>query len=138
MGDLSARDNIVGVDFSFPLPILNQRQGEIAEAIAEKRILEASLYDLSTRIERDVNPSLNRLSIAGETVELYEKELNLLSKTNLEEFEKAYKAGEVGTLEVLRAQEDFNRVSEGYQDALLEYNAARVELESVLGGRIPE
>ena len=51
------------------------------------------------------------MAIARETVELYEKQLNRLSRQNLEEFEKAYRAGEVGTLDVFRTQEDYERVT---------------------------
>jgi len=78
------------------------------------------------------------MAIARETVELYEKQLKRLSRQNLEEFEKAYRAGEVGTLDVFRTQEDYNRVTVGYQEALFQYNAAKTELESVLGGSVPQ
>ncbi len=51
---------------------------------------------------------------------------------------KAYRAGEVGTLEVFRTQGDYNRVTAGYQETLFGYNAAKTELESVLGGSVPQ
>ena len=78
------------------------------------------------------------MAVAREMVEFYEEHLNRLSRQNLEEFEEAYRAGEVGTLEVFRTQKDYNRVTAGYQEALFEYNAAKTELESVLGGSVPQ
>ncbi len=138
LGPWADRDHVVGLEFRLPLPIVNRREGEIAEARARLRILESSRADLDRQIERDVDLALERVKTARETVRTYESEINRLSQSNLEAFQKAYQAGEVGTLEVLRAQEDFNRVSEAYQDARLEYHTARAELESAAGGRIPE
>ena len=40
----------------------------------------------------------------------------------------AFAAGEVGAIEVLRAQDDFVGVTQGYYDALLEYHEAAAEL----------
>ncbi|MCZ6691845.1 MAG: TolC family protein [Planctomycetota bacterium] len=134
----SDRDHVLGFELSLPIPIWNQRRGQIAEARAETRILEAELSGIKRQIERDVDVALNRLALARESVDLFEKDLNRLSQENLEQFETAYRAGEVGTLEVLRAQEDFIRISIGYQEALLEHNSARVEFQSLLGGEIPE
>lgn len=135
---LSDRDRLLGFEIRLPLPVFNRRKGEIAEARAREGIAVAELADLGRQVEREVEVALEQLRIARDTVRLYEEQLNPLSRKNLDQFEIAYRAGEVGTLEVLRAQEDRNRVARGYQEALLEYNAARIEIESALGGEIPK
>ena len=131
---LSARDHVLGLELSIPIPVLTRRKGQIAEAEAELSILEADLLGFRRQIARDIDLTLNRLALAGESVTLYEQELNRLSLENLQALERAYRAGEVGTLQVLRAQEDHNRVSAGYQAALFEQTSAGIQLESALGG----
>lgn len=131
------RDHLLGFEVSIPIAVFNRRKGEIAEARARMRITQAAAHELHQQIAREIDFALNRLGIAGDTVNLYETELNILSQRNLATIETAYRAGEVGTLEVLRAQEDLIRVALAYQEALLEYNVARADLESALGGSMP-
>ncbi len=138
IGGLSERDWLLGFEIRLRLPVFNRRKGEIAQARARMGIAAAELAELERQVEREVEVALEKLRIARDTVRLYEEQLNPLSRRNLGEFETAYRAGEVGTLEVLRAQEDRNRVARGYQEALLEYSAARIEIESALGGEVPK
>ncbi len=138
LGGVTDRDHLLGLEVSIPITVFNRRKGEIAEARARMRITQAAVHELHQQIAREIDLALNRLSIARDTVNLYETELNVLSQRNLATIETAYRAGEVGTLEVLRAQEDLIRVALAYQEALLEYNVARADLESALGGTMPE
>ena len=133
----SSRDYALGFELSIPIPVLNRRRGEIEEARSELLIFKASLLGLGQQIERDIDLALTRLALAQERVEIYETELNRLSESNVQQLERAYRAGEVGTLEVLRAQDDYNRVTSGYQEALLEHRAARTNLEAVTGTILP-
>ncbi len=133
LGNLSESDHSLGLRFRVGLPMLNRKKGEVAQSQARLRIAEATGLDLRAQIERDLDLSLNRLSIAGQMVALYKTEINPLPKENLKVFEEAYQAGEVGLLEVLRAEEEQNRVHLAYLDAVLEYNLATAALESVVG-----
>ncbi len=134
----SSRDDLLGFELRVPIPFLNRRRGEIEQARSELFILQASLADLDRQIERDIDLALTRLELAEQRVEIYEQELNRLSESNVQQLERAFRAGEVGTLEVLRAQEDYNRITVGYQEALLEHRVAEISLESVTGGIVPD
>lgn len=131
-------DNLVGVDLSFALPLFNRRRGEILEAEVEVRRTGAEIDATLQDLRRDIELGLQRLGLAKTTLDLYEKELNRLSKENMEDVQKAYKGGEVGTLELLRAQEDFTRVSLSYLDAQYELRIAIAELEAAAGAPLSE
>ncbi len=135
---LTDRDDFAGIEFRIPIPVFNKRQGEIAAARARYRVGVAAVQALTRQIEQEVDLALNGLAVARETVRIYEQQLNQLSRATLDSFERAYRAGEVGTLEVLRAQEDYNRTAEGYQEALLGLNISRVELEAAIAERVTE
>lgn len=135
---LSDKDNVVGLEIGFPLPVFNQRRGEIMAAEAERKAAQAELRALTHKVTTDVDVAIERLDLGRRVMETYEKDLNRLSQKNLEDFERAYRAGEVGTLEVLRAQEDANRTAQGYLQALLAYRTALAELEHVIAGDLSE
>ena len=132
------RDNLLGVDLSFPLPLFNRRSGEIMEATAERSIARGLLEALEQTVRREVAETTERVRLATDTLTIYERELNRLSQQNLADIERAFEAGEVGALEVLRAQDDFAEVTEGYHEAVLEYREAAAELDAAVGPGTPE
>ncbi|MBL4845872.1 MAG: TolC family protein [Planctomycetes bacterium] len=139
VGDLARgfdRDNIFGLELSVPLPLLNRRRGEQSEALAQVRAVESRIQASLVRLEMRVDLALNRLAMARQTVELFQTGLQGLSQENLRQFQKAYEAGEVGTLAVLRARDDLNQVALGLLDALLEFHTARIELKTLVAGEI--
>jgi len=134
IGGFTDRDHAVGLELRFPLPFINRRQGEIAVARAQVERLAADLAAALRQVELELDLALQRREIAARTLEAYDTRLSSLSQRNITELERAYRAGEVDTLAVLRAREDFNRVAEGRLEALLEVHRARVELEAAMGG----
>lgn len=132
------RDHSLGLGIELPLPLFNRRQGQIASAAARVTQLEAERDALLIQVALEVEVQLQALRIAEETIAVYEGEILRLARTNLDGFERAYRAGEVGTLELLRAQEDYNRAAFGRLDAQLEYQRARAGLETAIGARMPE
>jgi len=130
----ASASNALGLELRLPLPLFNKRRGPIARARARRSVREAKLRGLEQQIDGEIRLAFNRLQRAGQSVQLYQKQLNRLSRKNLEQFQRAYRLGEVGTLKVLRAQEDFNRIALGYLQALLENRLARIALETAVGG----
>ncbi len=127
------RDRLWGIEVSVPLPLLNRRGGEIREAKAEWEIARARLDALERTVRREVTEAAEILRLITETLAIYEGELNRLSEQNLNDIERAFEAGEVGAIQVLRAQDDFVGVTQGYYDALLEYHEAAAGLEAAVG-----
>lgn len=132
------RDNVVGIELSIGLPLLNARRGEILEARVEERRASSEILAITQEIRRDLELGVQRLALAKATLDLYEKELNRLSKQNLGDVERAYRAGQVGTLEFLRAQEDFTRSGLAYLEAQFELRVSLAELEAAVGAPASE
>ncbi len=137
-GTLSDRDTVLGVAITIPLPLLNTARGERLEAEIERRRAEFEIEAVNQEIRRDVELAVARLEAARSVVESYEKELNRLAQENVVDIERAYQAGEVGTLEILRAQEDLTRVREAYLDSQLALRLALAEIEAAVGRKLSE
>ncbi len=138
VGEGSDSDNIVGLEVAMPLPFWNRQRGPIAEAEVEQSRAGMEIKALSQEIRRDIELAVSRLERAKATLDLYEKELNRLSRQNVDDIERAYGAGQVSTLEVIRAQEDLNRTNLSYLEAQLELRVALAELEAAAGAKLSE
>jgi len=122
-----------GLEISVPLPIFNLRRGEIAEAQARQHAIALEIDALEQGIRKDFDMAVNRLELALKKVTLYRDQIGRLSRQNLGHFLEAYKAGEIGILTLLNAQENFIRIVLRSHEAQFEYQVAVAELENVLG-----
>ena len=127
------RDQFVGFKLSLPFPILNWRSGQIRAAEAEVRIIRALLNAFGREIIMEVSEVAQLVRVLREILSVYKNKLSLLSEQNLADIERAFVAGEVGTIEVLRAQDDFVEVTQNYFKILYEYLEAEAKLEAVIG-----
>jgi len=127
------RDRHYGFEVSVPFPILYQRSGEIREAKAVANIQRARFNALKLSVRMEVSETAQLVRILRKTLANYESKLSILSEQNLVDIERAFVAGEVGTIEVLKAQSDFVEVTQNYYDVLLEYLEAEATLEAVVG-----
>ncbi len=132
-GTLSDRDNIVGLSFSIPLPFRNLRRGEALEAMVDQRRAEFEVQALVLGIRRDVEVSVARLRSLRRVEGSYDQDLVPLASKNLAGQERAFAAGETGTLQVLKAREDLLRVRAARLDLRFEARAALAELEAAVG-----
>lgn len=137
-GTLSDRDNVVGIDLTIPLPFLNTLRGERLEAEIERRRATIEIEAIIQEIQRDVETAVARLEAARTVVESYERDLNKLAQQNLDDTVRAYQAGEVGTLQVLRAQDDLNRVRAAYVEAQFGLRLSLAEIDAAIGAKITE
>jgi cobalt-zinc-cadmium efflux system outer membrane protein len=127
-----------GLEITVPIPIFNRKRGEIAEAQAKRRAITAEINALEQNIRINIKTAINRIKLALETIALYRDQFVKLSRKNVEQLLEAYKAGEVGILEVLNAQENFNRIVARGREAQFEYHDAVADLESILNTSINE
>lgn len=132
------RDRLFGIKLSLPFPILNLRSGQIREAEAEVMIIRARLNALGRKILVDVREVAQLVRVLREILYVYKTKLTLLSEQNLVDIERAFVAGEVGTIEVLRAQDDFVEVTQNYYQILYEYLEAEAKLEAVVGPQLSD
>lgn len=118
---------------ALPLPLWNQRQGQIAEAAANVNQVQAVLSDRELALTRDLDSSYQRYIIAQNQVASFESGLLAQSESVLKVAEAAYRYGERGILEYLDAQRVYRIVKKDYLAAKFDYVSAMLEIERLLG-----
>ena len=123
---------------SIPIPIWNQRQGQIGEAAAGYRELQAQYTDQELALRRDIESAFQRYLIAQQQVKTFESGLLDQAESVLKVAEAAYRYGERGILEYLDAQRTFRLVRKDYLASKYDYVVAILEIEQLLGMDILE
>ena len=123
---------------SIPIPIWNQRQGQIGEAAAGYRELQAQYTDQELALKRDIESAFQRYLIAQQQVKTFESGLLTQAESVLKVAEAAYRYGERGILEYLDAQRTFRLVRKDYLASKYDYIVAILEIEQLLGMDILE
>lgn len=118
---------------AIPIPIWNQRQGQIAEASAGLRQVQAMASDRQLGLNRDLEAAYQRYLIAQQQVYSFENGLLSQSEAVLKTAEAAYRFGERGILEYLDAQRTFRIVRRDYITARYDYVSAMLQIERLLG-----
>ncbi|MDH4455978.1 MAG: TolC family protein [Candidatus Methylopumilus sp.] len=118
---------------ALPLPLWNQRQGQIAEALANISQVQALISDRELGLNRDLESSYQRYLIAQNQVASFESGLLAQSEAVLKVAESAYRYGERGILEYLDAQRVYRVVKRDYLAAKFDYVSAMLEIERLLG-----
>ena len=118
---------------SIPLPLWNQRQGQIGEASANYQEVQAQLSDQELTLTRDVESAYQRYLIAQQQVNSFENGLLNQAESVLKVVEAAYRYGERGILEYLDAQRTYRLVKKDYLTARHDYILAILEIEQLLG-----
>lgn len=117
---------------SIPLPVWNQRQGQIGEAVAVFQ--QSGFAQEQTRIallgELEIN--YNRLLVARQQIAVYEGGLIRQAENALKVAEAAFKFGERGFIEVLDAQRVLRTIRAEFLNARFEKQSALVELERLI------
>lgn len=115
------------------VPLVNRREGPIAEANAEaeraRRVLEQRRYELLSAFET----VWRGLATAQARVQAIESGVLDRARSALEIAEAAYRLGERGILEFLDAQRQFRLARNELITARFELRNARSELERLLG-----
>ena len=116
-----------------PLPLWSQRQGQIAEASANVRQVQAVLSDRELALNRDLESAYQRYLIAQNQVGAFEHGLLKQAESVLKVAESAYRFGERGILEYLDAQRTYRAVKKDYLSAKFDYVSTMLEVERLLG-----
>ncbi len=116
-----------------PLPLWSQRQGQIAEAVANVSQVQAVLSDRELALNRDLDSAYQRYLIAQNQVGAYENGLLKQAESVLKVAESAYRYGERGILEYLDAQRTYRSVKKDYLAARFDYVSTMLEIERLLG-----
>lgn len=123
---------------AIPLPLWNQRQGQIAEASAGVREAEALLSERELSLQRQLDATYQRYLIARQQVETFESGLLSKAEAALKVAESAYRFGERGILDYLDAQRTYRAVRKDHITARYDLVSTTLEIERLLGTELLE
>jgi cobalt-zinc-cadmium efflux system outer membrane protein len=126
-------EQIIGLGVSLPLPLWNQKKGEIATATAEQEKALAELEKLRRDILRDVTLAAQNLAAARESLAFYSPALRDQLKAALDSAARSYAEGKLPFLIYLEAQRTYFDTQADYFATLQKTFEARAELESAIG-----
>jgi len=126
------REAFVG-GLSFPIPLWNQRQGEIAKAKGIMRQEEAILLRTRTSLHQGIIQEIQKSNIAKTQIATYENGLLKQAQEALRIAQVSFKYGEASLLEVLDAQRVFRETQLEYMRAKHELSVALTTLEQLTG-----
>jgi outer membrane protein, heavy metal efflux system len=126
--------NALGTGLSFPLPIFNRNQGEIARTRSEVVRARAAADVVRAQVIADVENAHAALRASAERVELYERVYLKASHDSREIAEFAYRKGATSILDLLDAERTDRATQLAYRQALADHETRRAQLEAAIGG----
>jgi cobalt-zinc-cadmium efflux system outer membrane protein len=118
---------------SMEIPIFSRNQGEIAQSIANTRVLEDALAAARRAVDAKIESAYLELQARQTQAQLY-RDTILPSSRQLEEMsEESYRAGKANILTVLATQRDVQQGERDYLDSLLAVQSAFSQLEEAVG-----
>jgi len=125
--------NALGTGLSFPLPIFNRNQGEIARTKSEVVRARAAADVVRAQVIDDVETAFVALRTSEERVDLYERIYLKSSHDSREIAEYAYRKGATSILDFLDAERTDRATQLAYRQALADYVTRRGQLEAAVG-----
>ena len=126
-------EQTVGIGFSFPLPLWDQKKGEIAKATAEQRKALAEIDKARAEIAGEVTIAAASLQIAKDAAALYTPELLRQLRAFVAQAEQGYTQSSTTLIIYLDAKRTYFDTLSDYYEALAKIAASRAELESAIG-----
>ncbi len=126
-------EQIVGFGVSLPLPLWDNKKGEIAAATAEQAKALAELEKLRREIQRDAVMAVQNLAAARESLAFYSPALREKLKSALDAAAQSYAEGKLSFLIYLETQRTYFDTQADYFEMLKKSSEARAELESAVG-----
>jgi cobalt-zinc-cadmium efflux system outer membrane protein len=129
------RINLIGVQFTLPLPILNTHRGEICQRVAERARAALELRQAEITIRQDVTASLARLNATRRWAETYRDELLPELQKSLDAVQELFVAAEPGVdlLRLLDIRRKVIKARDAYLDALWEASQAQADVAAAIG-----
>src|SRR5262249_44722850 len=118
---------------SLPLPLWDQRKGEIATASAEKERAVAERDRLRQEVLADAGSAYELTAAALESLTLFTPDLRARLNAAIDAASRGYQEGRVTLLAYLEMQRTFFDTQSDYIDAVQSLIDARAALESAAG-----
>jgi len=136
--DFDSTNRLALFGVSIPLPIWNSRDGDLQAAAGELRKRETHLGRILAGIDKEVATAFDQFAAARTVVEEYVKQIVPGQEQNVAIVQDGYALGQFRITDALLEQRELIETRAGYLEAIAAYNAARVELERTVGGRLAQ
>ena len=123
---------------SMDLPIFNHGQTVLKEAKAERVKLEKDLKAEENRVELEVKNAYSSVVRTSAMLKIYENQLLPKTKDVFQKSEMSFKEGKSDILMLLTSQNSYEKVRNGYIDAITNYQTSLSDLERALGANSNE
>jgi outer membrane protein, heavy metal efflux system len=128
----------VGPAVSIPIPLFNQGQPGVAAARAELRRARQQYVALAVEVRSRVRAAWDAVTAAREQVDYHRKVVLPLRQRIVEQTQLQYNAMQVGPFQLLTARQQQIDAGAAYIRALQAYWLARIQLDQILSGRLPQ
>lgn len=118
---------------SLTIPLFYRNQGEIAQSLANERLLEAETAAMKRSVAGRVEASYFDLKAQQSQVDAYRQKLVPAARQLLSLAEESYRAGKTSILSVIDAQRNVQDVERSYQESLQALQNAFAGLEETVG-----
>ncbi len=116
---------------NLPLPLFNQRDGQIASARAKQKQSEASVMVVERQLKQDWSQAFIRYQNANAQLVSYESGLLREAESAFQVAQAAYKYGERGILDFIDAQRTLASVKRGYLTNQFERRYACMDIQQL-------
>ncbi|HZO82031.1 MAG TPA: TolC family protein [Candidatus Binataceae bacterium] len=123
-----------GVSLSFPLPLFNRRQAEVAIIDARRRQADYRLAANKLDIDKEVRDAYIAYTTASRALAIYQDEVLAPARESFSLLERAFQAGKIDLLSVSVAERQAYDARASYLDTWFSVRAAEVALELATGG----
>jgi outer membrane protein, heavy metal efflux system len=121
---------------SIGLPLFTRNQGEIAQSMANERVLEAETAATERSVSARVEAGFYDLQAQRTQVKLYRDRLLPVARQLENLAEESYRAGKTNILTAMQAQKDVQSVESSYLQSLEQLQDLYAGLEETVGGAV--
>jgi cobalt-zinc-cadmium efflux system outer membrane protein len=121
---------------SIGVPLFSRNQGEIAQSLANARVLDAETAATERSVSARVEAAFYDLEAQRTQVRLYHDRLLPVARQLESMAEESYRAGKTGILTAIQAQQDVQSVESSYLQSLEQLQNLYAGLEETVGGTV--
>jgi len=121
---------------SIGLPLFSRNQGEIAQSLANQRLLDAETTATERSVSAQVEAAFYDLEAQRTQVRLYHDRLLPVAHQLESMAEESYRAGKTSILTAIQAQQDVQSVESSYLQSLEQLQDLYAALEETVGGAV--
>lgn len=129
-------DNIAGGFVSLSLPVWDRKQSELKKARTAKDTATINIKKKQLEIQKEVEAAYRTFTATKGSIAIYTDEIIPKVDRSLELNEISYKEGKINFIGFLTVQKNLLEARAAYLNALLDYNKAIINLETVSGMKL--